>query len=149
MVPKSAVAAFMGAAALAGAVLVGCGDDSSGDRSEGRYCTEVGNHLSALNSPVLAAGSDVSAMLADWRAVADVAPLAVESEWKAMIRTVETASTVDVNDAASMQKVADTARENQKAADRIIDYTFKKCGATIGGVTPVSTQAPATSTTDG
>ncbi len=133
------------ALSLVAVAVVSCG--SSGDqRSQGRYCTEVGNHLGQLNSPAIATAADIDATLAAWRAVADAAPLAIEQEWTTMMVNLETAATVKPGDAASMQKVADTARASEPAANRVISYTFQLCGATIGKVTPVLTTT-ATSTT--
>jgi hypothetical protein len=37
---------------------------SGNDRSAGRYCTAVGDHLGELNSPALATQADIDAMLA-------------------------------------------------------------------------------------
>jgi hypothetical protein len=121
------------------ALVVGaCGDDPA-ERSEGRYCTEVGDHLAALNAPVLSTQADIDAMLTEWRIVAGAAPIAIQAEWNSMIAAVETAATVDANDAVAVQRVADTARSSEPAANKVIDYTFTKCGATIGNVTPVVT----------
>jgi hypothetical protein len=131
---------------FAALVLVSCGDEPLA-RSEGRYCTEVGDHLATLNSPVLGSEGDVDAMLAEWRTVAGAAPIAIQSEWDTVLAAVETAVTVDANDPESVQRVADTARAGETAANTVIDYTFKKCNATIGDVTPVvtaTTQAPGT-----
>ena len=127
---------------VVGLVLSACGDDPA-ERSEGRYCTEVGDHLAALNSPTLAAEADIDAMLTEWRIVAGAAPIAIQAEWDTMLAAVETAATVDANDPEAVQRVADTARAGEPAANRVIDYTFTKCNATIGNVTPVVT-APAT-----
>jgi hypothetical protein len=119
-----------------------CGDDAV-ERSEGRYCTEVGDHLTALNAPTLATQADIDAMVDEWRTVAGAAPIAIQSEWDTMIGALETAITVDANDPVSIQLVADTARSSEPAANRVIDYTFTKCSATIGAVAPVVT-APIT-----
>lgn len=115
-------------------------------RSEGRYCTEVGNNLSVLNNPAITTGADITATLKTWRIVAGAAPIAIQVEWDTMVIALATASTVNPDDAASMQKVADTARASEPAANRVIDYTFQKCHATIGNVTPVTatTVAPGT-----
>jgi len=124
--------------------LAACGDDAP-QRTETNYCTQVGNHLADLNATAIASSSDVSRVLAAWRAVAATAPIAIETEWTAMVRNVETAATVDPNDPASMQRVADTARESEPAANRVIAYTQQKCGALIGSVAPTATSAaPAT-----
>jgi hypothetical protein len=116
--------------------------DGGDPRSEGRYCTEVGDHLAALNSPTIATPADVDAVLAEWRTVARSAPLAIQPEWDTMIAAMETAATVDPTNNDSLQLVADTARASEPAANRLIDYTFTKCNATIGAVTPVVTVAP-------
>jgi hypothetical protein len=132
-----------------GLALVACSDDS--DRTAGRYCTEVGDHLAQLNAPTVATQADVDAMLQAWRTVAKSAPLAVQPEWEALLNNVETMATVDASDPESVQRVVDAARQNEPAANRVIDYTFNVCGATIGKVTPVVTTIaqPATTTTKG
>jgi hypothetical protein len=127
------------AVSATGLAAVGCSDDA--DRTAGRYCTEVGDHLAQLNAPTLGAQADVDAMLEAWRTVARSAPIAVQPEWDAVLNNVETMATVDASDPESVQKVVDTARQNERAANRVIDYTFNVCGATIGKVTPVVTTA--------
>lgn len=123
--------------------LAACGSDSA-ERSEVNYCTQVGKHLVDLNATAIATDSDVSRVLGAWRSVANAAPIAIEAEWSAMVRNVETAATVDPNDPASMQRVADTARESEPAANRVIAYTQRKCGVLIGSVAPTATTlAPA------
>ena len=128
------------AAALAGTVAVtaACGDDAP-ERTEGAYCTEVGNRLNDLNNPVIATADDVQAVLDSWRQVAARAPLAVEDDWAVVLTNRGTAATVDPNDAESVQRMADAARQGEPAATRVITYTYQLCGATIGGVTPVTT----------
>jgi len=112
---------------------------SGNDRSAGRYCTAVGDHLGELNSPALATQADIDAMLATWRNVARTAPLQIEPEWNAVVANIQTANTVDPADKKSVQKAADTARATEQAANRIISYTFSVCGATIGPTKPTKT----------
>lgn len=124
--------------------LTACADDQ--DRSEGRYCTEVGNHLTALNTPSITSSADVEALLDAWRTVAEAAPLAVQPEWDRLMAAMETASTVDPSDAEAMQRIADTARSNEPSANKVIDYTFTLCGVRIGEGRPVTTTVPPTTT---
>lgn len=120
--------------------LTSCDSDSdSAPAGEGAYCTEVGNHLADLNSPVITSTEDVERVIASWRAVADAAPLAIEAEWATVIASLETAATVDPTDPASLAEVAETARASEPAANRVIDYTFQLCNAAIGGVVPATT----------
>lgn len=127
------------ALAALGAALVVTSCSDGEDRSEGQYCTLVGDNLTVLNAPPLATVDDVAAVVETWKLVAAAAPLAIEPEWDALIATLETAATIDPADTAAVQALADRARANEQSANRIIDYTFKVCGATIGPVTPVST----------
>ena len=129
------VGAVAGVVAVAG--LGGCSD--SAPPSEGAYCGAVGVHAVALNSPTITGPTDVEAMVAEWQKVADVAPEAVASEWEAVMNVLRTAVTIDPADTKALQAFADASRANEPAANRIIDYTFNKCGATIGPVTPVPT----------
>ena len=136
--------AMLAAAFAAGLALVACGNDAPLP-TEGAYCGMVGTHLTALNAPALALPTDIDGMVKEWKAVADSAPVAIAQEWDTMIAALETAVTVDPADNASLQKVADTARTSEAAANRVITYTYEKCGATIGGVVPTpATSPPAT-----
>lgn len=148
--PAAAAFALSAVALALGSALSACSDGP--DRSEGRYCTEVGTHLAALNSPAIGSQADVEAMLDEWRTVASAAPLAVQPEWEALVANLETAATVDPADEEAVQALVDAARQNEPAANRVIDYTQRLCGVTIGAVKPVvttTTPAPATTTTTG
>jgi len=130
---RTAVAAML---ALAVSVTA-CGDDLQ-QRSESNYCAQVNAHLADLNSPVLAVPADIDRVIEAWRSVARSAPLAVEAEWTTMVNNLETASTVDPNDPASMQRVADTARRSEPAANLVITYTQQKCSAVIASGAPAT-----------
>lgn len=125
---------------------VACGGDAD-QRSESNYCTQVGNHLTDLNSPAITADGDIDRVVAAWRTVSEAAPIAVQAEWESMVANLETAITVDPNDPASMQLVADTARKSEPAANRVISYTQQRCGALIGSVAPTSTTLLTSTTT--
>lgn len=113
------------------AALVACSDDPA-QRTEENYCKTVSEHLTDLNAPVINTQDDIDRVVAAWRNVAATAPLAVQDEWSAMVDNVETASTVDPADAASVQRVADQARRTEPAANKVILYTQTTCGITIG-----------------
>ena len=142
---KSATRILAVLAALLPLGAAACSDDAA-QRSEANYCTQVGNHLADLNAPSLATGDDIERVVDAWRAVAQSAPLAIEEEWNTMVANIETASTVDPNDADSMQLVADSARSSEPAASRVIAYTQQRCGALIGSVAPTPTSPAPTAT---
>ena len=128
---------FLGAATvgLAALLTAGCSDDAT-QRTEANYCARIAEHTADLNSPALSTDTDVSRVLTAWRSVAAAAPLAIEPEWATMVANIETAATVDPGDPASMQRVADTARASEQAANRVIAYTRDTCGILIGTVAP-------------
>ena len=132
--------------ALAFGAVNACGDNAD-QRSETNYCTQVGNHLTDLNSPAITADGDIDRVLKAWRTVSKSAPIAVQAEWETMVANLETAITVDPNDPTSMQLVADTARKSEPAANRVISYTQQRCGALIGSVAPTPTTLLTSTTT--
>lgn len=141
--PATRTFALAVAAAAVAIGLAACGDEAD-QRSEANYCTQVGNHLADLGATDISDDADVDRVRRAWRAVADAAPLAIEAEWDTMMANLETAITVDPTDQASMQKVADTARASEPAANRVISYTQQRCNALIGSVAPTATAPPST-----
>jgi hypothetical protein len=113
--------------------------------SAGDYCALVTTNLEQLNAPAIVDAAGIQAASDLYRSISSVAPLAVQKEWETMTTNVETAATVDPNDPASVQRVADMARSSQHAASSISDYTSKLCGVTIGS--PTTTLAPVVETT--
>lgn len=120
---------------LATLSLAACGSDPM-QRTEERYCTEVGDHLADLGSPSIASAADIERVLDAWRTVSRSAPIAVQAEWESVVEALEAASTVDPADPESVQAMADQARAAEPAANLIITYTFTKCGAIIGIAPP-------------
>jgi hypothetical protein len=116
-----------------------CSASGEAVRTDGAYCTEVGDRLADLNTTSFGDAASVERVLASWQAVGESAPLAVQPEWEEVLAAMQLVAVVDPADADAVQTMADTLREAQPAADRLIDYTYRLCGAVIGGVTPVIT----------
>lgn len=121
------------------AVATACAGSGEAVRTDGAYCTAVGDHLADLNTTSFTDTAAVDRVLTSWRAVGETAPLAVQAEWEQVLAAMQLAAEVDTADAEAVQLMADSLREAQPAADRVIDYTYRLCGAVIGGVTPVIT----------
>jgi hypothetical protein len=120
-----------------------CSDDPP-PNTDGRYCATVRASLEQLNAPAIADEAGIEATSELYRSITSIAPLAVQKEWETMTSNVEAAATVDPNDPASVQKIADMARSSQHAASAITDYTLKLCGVSVGVAT--TTLPPATET---
>jgi hypothetical protein len=119
-----------------------CSDD--GGRFAERYCSQVQLHLETLNAPQIDDGADISRTIDTYRSIAAAAPAAVEPEWQQLVASLETASTVDPADAASLQRVADTARSSRPAATRVQQYTERTCALQIADPPPVTNPVTAT-----
>jgi hypothetical protein len=122
-----------------------CSNDAA-PATDGRYCATISASLAELNAPAIADTAGIEATSKLYRSITSIAPLAVQKEWETMTSNVEAAATVDPNDAASVQRVADMARSSQHAATSISDYTSKLCGLAVG---PPLTTLPAVVATTG
>jgi hypothetical protein len=128
------------------AVCLGAACSSSpAPATAGQYCAAISDNLDQLKSPAIVDVAGIEATSKLYRSITSIAPLAVQKEWQTMTSNVETAATVDPNDPASLQLVADSARSSQNAATTISDYTTKLCGVTIGA--PATTVTPVVDTT--
>jgi hypothetical protein len=126
------------AAVTGAALLFGC---SSGERSGDaeRFCGEVKAHTRAIVRPRLGNVADVDALLALYRDLGELAPLAIEADWDALTLNYETASTVVPGDPESMQRVAARAYATERSAVAVHDWLMANCAVDIG---PVATIVP-------
>ncbi|MGD9999551.1 MAG: hypothetical protein AB7L17_17845 [Ilumatobacteraceae bacterium] len=143
---RSSVARSRIALALiaAGSFGLGACSDEPGN-TLARYCTEVNANIETLNNPQIATPTDISATIDLYRQIGDTAPADVAPEWQVMIDSLETASTVSIDDPDSVATANEVALSSQAAATRIQQYTQQHCGTSIG-VPPTPTN-PVTATT--
>ncbi len=113
--------------------------------TDGQYCATVSANLEQLNAPAIVDSAGIEATSTLYHSITSIAPLAVQEEWETMTSNIDVAATVDPNDPASLQRVADMARSSQHAATSISDYTSKLCGVSIG--TPPTTLPVVVATT--
>ena len=117
-------------------VLIACGDD--GGNTGEAYCGTIQESLTSLATPAIVTAADIDTTIDLYRSIADRAPAAVEPEWRQLVISLETASTVDPSDPVSVQLAADTARASTRAATRVQEYTSQTCGLQIGQVPTVT-----------
>ena len=123
------------AAAVAAAVLLGaCGDGGAGNAE--RFCGEIDENKALLTSPELAFADDVEPLLELYREIADLAPLAIEEEWRQLVTTYETANTVVLGDEESEQAALAAAYQSEAAAVAVADWLRTNCAVELG---PLST----------
>jgi hypothetical protein len=122
--------------ALACGVLAACSSDTP-PATDAQYCAAINANLAQLNAPSIVDAAGIEATSTLYRSITSIAPLAVQKEWETMTSNVAAAATVDPNDPAAVQRIADMARSSQHAATAIADYTTKVCGVTLA--TPTTT----------
>ena len=123
------------------ALLLGCGGGGSAGDAE-RFCGEVQANTRALVRPRLRAPEDIDTLLALYRELGELAPLAIETEWDALILNYETASTVAPADPASVQRVAARAYATERSAVAVHDWLVANCAVDIGPVATIVRDAP-------
>jgi hypothetical protein len=122
---------------VAGLLLLACGDDGG---SAERFCGEIDENKAVLTDPALVYSDDIQPLLELYRDIADLAPLAIEAEWRQLLTTYETASTVVPGDAESEQTALAAAFQSESAAVAVADWLRANCSVDIGPLTTIVEQ---------
>jgi hypothetical protein len=125
-------------AAIAGASLTACGDDSSGQGDAEEFCDQAIAHTSVIVAPPLGDEAGLDATLDFYRLMGELAPLSIAEEWNVLVTTLETAADLQPGDPASEQLVAATAYASEPAAYAVKVWLERNCGLDI----PITTIAP-------
>jgi hypothetical protein len=136
------------ALAVLGTVAAGCGDDDASGGDAERFCGEIQQDIAAVVSPTLTTEDDLDELLARYRELGDLAPLAVEGHWAVIVRNVETASTVVPTDPASVQRAVAQAYATERSAVAVQRWLLANCGIDIGPVATITPQDPVRPTYD-
>lgn len=115
-----------------------CGGDAGGASAE-RFCGEIDEHRDQLTDPQITSAAGVDALLELYREIADLAPLAIEEEWRQLVSAYETASTFVPGDDESEQAALAAIYSSEEAAARVDRWLQENCGVDIG---PVMTIVP-------
>ncbi|MAT04325.1 MAG: hypothetical protein CL424_04690 [Acidimicrobiaceae bacterium] len=129
------VAAIVALAPLA-IVACGGGDEPQGDAV--RFCAEAAEHRETIIDPPVADEAGLTATLDFYRAMGELAPLAIAEEWNQLVVSLETAAELVPGDPESEQLVAATAYATEPAAYAVSVWLRRNCGVEI----PITTIAP-------
>lgn len=121
------------AAALSAVVACGGGGGPSAER----FCGEIDEHREELTNPAVQSESDIEPLLELYRSIADVAPLAIEREWRQLITAYETASTVVPADEQSVQLALAEIYSSEESAARVSSWLQENCAVDIGPVVTI------------
>lgn len=127
-----ALAVTLGALASAA-----CGSATGSDAE--RFCGEIGENIGAVIAPAVSDQASLDRTLEHYRMLADLAPAAIEPEWRDLVLNLETADTVVPNDADSVQRAVAQAYATERSAVAVRDWLLTNCSIDLG---PVSTITP-------
>jgi hypothetical protein len=129
---RSLVALSTAALAIAGlGALSACGD--APPRSAERFCGELAAHLDEIHTPPTTPDG-IPALILLYSKMGEVAPLDVQRDWETVYGILKTADTVDVNDPASVQAVANAAYAAQNSAESVAAWAKSNCAIDVGPI---------------
>ncbi len=92
--------------------------------------------------PRLRTIADIDTLLTLYRELGDLAPLAIDADWDALVLNYETASTVAPADPASVQRAVARAYATERSAVAVHDWLLANCAVDIGPVATIVPDAP-------
>lgn len=119
---------------------IGCSDDPSDAE---RFCGEIEADPAAVVSPSLATDEELEAALEHYRMLADLAPVAIEDEWRALVVNLETVSTVVPTDEESVQRAVGQAYATEGSAVAVQQWLLLNCSIDLGPVATIVPHDPA------
>lgn len=139
------------AAVITLTVAASCGgDDDSGDAE--RFCGEVAENVEALTKPDLTASANpeagIDALLAEYRRIGELAPLAIEAEWNQLVAAYAAADLVIAGDPQLEQEALEAIFRAEQAAVKISDWLRTNCAVEIGPLATIVGSQITTTTLD-
>ena len=115
-------------------------------RSDERFCGELNTHADAIRT-VPTSVEEIPGLIQLYSRMGEVAPLAIEPDWRQLIVNLKTADGVDVKDPNAGQIVADVAYASQKSAQAVVVWAQQVCGLELGPAGAVAQGSELTTTT--
>lgn len=129
------------AVGLLASLVLAAGACGGGAGDAEQFCTEVG----ASREAILGAPSttdEIDDFVGLYRRLGEVAPLAIDQEWEALVLNYETASTVVPGDPESVQRVMTQAVRTERSAQRVRLWLLTNCEIDLGNAATISGSVP-------
>jgi hypothetical protein len=121
--------------------VVACG---STPRTATNFCRQLEKEISGMTeAPVTP--SAINELVERYERLLEVAPLAVEDDWRALTEMLRKTADVDAADEVSIQAVVDEAYATERSAQDAQQWVVTTCGIDISSgaaVTPTATTEP-------
>ena len=121
--------------------LLALGACGSTPRTATNFCRQLANEIDGI-AELPATPDAINELVERYERLLDVAPLAVEDDWRALTELLRAAADLDASNEESVQDVVDQAYANERAAQDAMEWVMTNCGVDIstgGSVTPVVT----------
>lgn len=112
---------------------------SSGTSDAERFCGEIAADPTAVVAPPLGTEEELESALAHYRMLAELAPVAIEQEWRALVVNLETVATVVPSDDDSLRRAVAQAYATERSAVEVQRWLLANCSIDLG---PVETVVP-------
>lgn len=122
-------------------VIAACG---STPRTATNFCRQLANEIDGL-ADLPATPDAINKTVERYERLLEVAPLAVEDDWRALTELLRAAGKLDASDEQAVQDVVDQAYASERAAQDAMKWVMTNCGVDISSgnsVTPVATTTP-------
>lgn len=122
-------------------VFAACG---STPRTATNFCRQLANEIDGL-ADLPATPNAINDAVERYERLLDVAPLAVEDDWRALTELLRAAGDLDAANEQAVQDVVDQAYASERAAQDAMEWVMTNCGVDIStgnSVTPVATTTP-------
>ena len=122
-------------------VFAACG---STPRTATNFCRQLTNEIDGL-ADLPATPNAINDTVERYERLLEIAPLAVEDDWRALTELLRAAGELDASNEESVQGVVDQAYASERAAQDAMKWVMTNCGVDIStgnSVTPVATTTP-------
>lgn len=118
--------------------LAACERNTDVESDAERFCGEATAQTDTIVNPPLTTEAELQATLEFYRLMGQLAPVAIATEWNALVVNLETAAALVPGDPESEQLVAMTAYATEPSAFEVKRWLKANCGLDI----PITTIAP-------
>jgi hypothetical protein len=122
-------------------VFAACG---STPRTATNFCRQLANEIDGL-ADLPATPNAINDAVERYERLLEVAPLAVEDDWRALTELLRAAGDLDASNEEAVQGVVDQAYASERAAQDAMKWVMTNCGVDISSgnsVMPVDTTTP-------
>ena len=113
-------------------------------RTATNFCRQLANEIDGL-ADLPATPNAINDAVERYERLLDVAPLAVEDDWRALTELLRAAGDLDAANEQAVQDVVDQAYASERAAQDAMEWVMTNCGVDIStgnSVMPVATTTP-------